>query len=93
VAVTCREDGGEMVFEVSDNGPGIPAEVLDKVFQRFETHAVDDRQRGAGLGLSIVQAFVQRHGGRVEVLSTPGQGTRVLCRFPIHGAEVRAAAE
>jgi len=66
---------------------------MKKMFQRFETHAIDERPRGVGLGLSIVQAFVQRHGGRVEVTSTPGEGTRVLCRFPIDGIEGKVAAE
>jgi len=77
-----REDGGDIRFDVIDEGHGIPAEVLDKVFERFESHAPDARRRGVGLGLSMVRAFVELHGGRVEISSRPGVGTQVSCFFP-----------
>ena len=52
-----------VVFSVTDRGPGIPAEVQDKVFDWFETHSLGSRHRGTGLGLSLVRSFVELHGG------------------------------
>ncbi|WP_294535049.1 PAS domain-containing sensor histidine kinase [uncultured Rhodoblastus sp.] len=82
---------GEIVFKVSDQGRGIPPELLDKVFDRFESHTLQSRHRGVGLGLSIVRAFVERHGGKVLIDSAPGEGTVVTCLFPLAeaGAERR----
>ena len=76
-----RDD--ELVIKVSDHGRGIPPELLDRVFERFETHTVKSRHRGVGLGLSIVRAFVELHGGRVRIDSAPGEGTVVTCLFPL----------
>ena len=72
----------EIVFKVSDCGRGIPPEVLDKVFERFESHTLNSRHRGVGLGLSIVRAFVELHGGEVRIDSAPGEGTLVTCALP-----------
>ena len=79
-----------MIFKVTDQGRGIPPEVLDRVFDRFETHTVGSRHRGVGLGLSIVRALVELHGGRVQIESAPGEGTSVTCIFP--GSEAKPAA-
>ena len=76
-----RPDG--IVFTVKDNGPGIAPEVQDRVFDWFESHSQGSRHRGAGLGLSIVRSFVELHGGEVTLESAVGQGTTVICRFPI----------
>ena len=62
---------------VSDNGPGVPASLQPSVFERF-TRGEESRTRAngsTGLGLSIVAAVGQAHGGRVEVSSTPGATT------------------
>ncbi|MCW2273161.1 PAS domain-containing protein [Rhodoblastus acidophilus] len=75
----------DLVFKVSDSGRGIPPEILDKVFNRFESHTLNSRHRGVGLGLSIVRAFVELHGGRVLIDSAPGEGTVVTCIFPTRG--------
>jgi len=83
---------GEIVFKVSDQGRGIPLEVLDRVFDRFHTHTVGSRHRGVGLGLSIVRSFVELHGGEVQIQSAPGEGTIVTCIFPDHAADVTQAA-
>jgi signal transduction histidine kinase len=72
-----------LVFTVTDNGPGIPPEVLDRVFDWFESHSQGSRHRGAGLGLSIVRSLVELHGGTVTLDSTVGHGTTVICEFPI----------
>ena len=81
-----------LVFSVTDRGPGIPADVQDKVFDWFETHSLGSRHRGTGLGLSLVRSFVELHGGSVTLESAVGRGTTVTCVFPIgHGVQ-RAAA-
>ena len=79
-------------ISVRDHGPGIPAEVKNKVFDWFETHSLGSRHRGAGLGLSLVRSFVELHGGSVALESAVGCGTTVTCVFPLgHRAERPAA--
>ncbi len=81
------------MFSVSDQGPGIPAEMKDRIFDKFESHPLGSQHRGAGLGLSIVRSFVELHGGTVTLDSDVGRGTTVICAFPIeHRAERTAAA-
>jgi signal transduction histidine kinase len=80
-------------FSVTDRGPGIPSEIVDRVFDRFETHTLGSRHRGTGLGLSIVRSFVELHGGTVTLDSAVGRGTTVTCVFPLEHATARAAAE
>jgi signal transduction histidine kinase len=81
-----RQDG-EIRFKVTDEGSGIPPEILEHVFDRFKTYTTGTRHRGVGLGLSIVRSFVELHGGRVEIDSSPGKGTRATCIFPLPGAK------
>jgi two-component system OmpR family sensor kinase len=80
------------VLLVSDNGPGIPAEHLPALFDRFyrvdaaRTADGDDDDlaaSGSGLGLSIVAGIVQLHGGQVDVTSQPGQGTTFKLKLPL----------
>jgi signal transduction histidine kinase len=78
---------------VADQGRGIPDEVRAKVFDRFESHSLGSAHRGVGLGLSIVRSIVELHGGRVELDSAPGRGTRVTALFPADGIPLSDAAE
>jgi signal transduction histidine kinase len=71
-----------IAFSVTDQGPGIPPEMADRIFDRFESHPLGSNHRGAGLGLAIVRSFVQLHGGSVDIESKVGQGTTVTCTFP-----------
>jgi len=87
-----RRDGA-VIFSVTDRGPGIPPEISERVFDRFESHALGSEHRGAGLGLSIVRSFVELHGGTVKLDSTMGRGTTVTCIFPLRRAPQEAAAE
>jgi signal transduction histidine kinase len=91
VVLSAHRIGQSIVFTVSDSGPGIPADVRDKVFNWFESHSQGSRHRGAGLGLSLVRSFVELHGGRVRVDSVVGKGTSVTCEFPADQAHRNAA--
>jgi signal transduction histidine kinase len=77
------EDGG-VVITVSDSGSGIAAEHVSRVFDRF--YKIDPsragRDVGSGLGLSIVKAIIERHGGTVAVTSASGQGTTFTIKLP-----------
>jgi len=79
-----RQAGASVVISVSDNGPGIAAEHLPRLFERF--YRVDKNrsreQGGTGLGLAIVKHVAQAHGGRVEVDSRPGQGSTFRLVLP-----------
>jgi signal transduction histidine kinase len=81
-----------VLFSVTDRGPGIPAEVQDKVFDWFETHSLGSHHRGTGLGLSLVRSFVELHGGSVALESAVGRGTTVSCIFPLDRGAERTAA-
>jgi signal transduction histidine kinase len=85
-----RRDGS-VVFKVTDQGRGIPLDVLERVFDRFHSHTIGSRHRGVGLGLSIVRSFVELHGGTVHIQSAPGEGTTVTCEFPANGVADRHA--
>ena len=82
-----------VVLSVIDHGRGIPEEIIDRVFDRFETHSLGSQHRGAGLGLSIVRSFVELHGGTVSLKSVEGEGTTVTCVFPVEQTTKRIAAE
>lgn len=93
ITLSCAMVRGDIEFAVHDDGPGMPPEVLDTVFRRFESHPNGGRKRGAGLGLSIVKSFVELHGGTVAIDTGDGRGTTVICRFPLAPSGVRVAAE
>jgi len=76
-----RAAGGVRI-DVADDGPGIAAEHLERVFERFYRVERDSRIPGSGLGLAIVKHIVQAHGGRVSVTSEVGSGTKVTLQIP-----------
>ncbi len=67
VVLSALRRGDEIILKVSDQGRGIPPEVIDDVFKRFKTDSLGSNHRGVGLGLSIVRSLVELHGGRVEI--------------------------
>jgi signal transduction histidine kinase len=83
VTLAAMRRGSEIVFKVSDRGRGIPPEMIDRVFDRFETFPNGSRHRGPGLGLSIVREMVELHHGRVLIDTAPREGTTVTCIFPV----------
>jgi two-component system phosphate regulon sensor histidine kinase PhoR len=73
IQITATQNGNEAILAVSDNGPGIPADDLPRVFERF-FQADRARREGTGLGLAIVRHIVMAHGGRIWVESAEGAG-------------------
>jgi two-component system OmpR family sensor kinase len=83
--VRVRRDGDEAILEVADQGPGLDAEDAARVFERFY-RADPSRARdrgGTGLGLAVVAALIEAHGGRVELDTTPGSGATFRVRLPV----------
>ena len=85
VSVSLSAEGPDWVIRVSDQGAGIPADALPKLFKRF-SRIVDegrDKPTGVGLGLLIVKTVAERHGGNVTVESQAGQGSTFELRLPL----------
>ncbi|RMG85980.1 MAG: PAS domain S-box protein [Candidatus Dadabacteria bacterium] len=89
VEVTVEQEGGEARIRVRDDGPGIPDEVRDRVFDPFFT--TKPPGEGTGLGLALVKAIVERHGGAVEIGRAEPQGTEVSMRIPLRHREGESA--
>jgi signal transduction histidine kinase len=91
-AIDSEEDGaaGEhapgpmVVVTVSDNGPGVPAEVVDRIFSPFFT----TKPQGSGLGLAIVRKIVDAHDGRIDVAARPEGGTVFTVTLPVRAASI-----
>ena len=89
ISVSLREEDGNVVWRVRDNGIGIPEEDQEHIFERF--YRVDKARGretgGTGLGLSIVKQMVRMHDGTITVRSTPGKGSEFVVTFPQEGEE------
>src|SRR5690606_12344891 len=85
-------DDESVEITVSDNGIGIPAAELDRIFERFYRvdYARSRANGGTGLGLAIVKHVAAAHGGRVSVWSTPGQGSTFTVSIPAGSVPVPA---
>jgi two-component system, OmpR family, sensor kinase len=102
VTVAVHRDGGDAVLEVADRGPGVPAELRARVFERFRRGAdgklagakkhdtvapSGGRRGGSGLGLSIVKAVTEAHGGTVALEDAEGGGARFTVHLPAAGRD------
>jgi signal transduction histidine kinase len=70
-----------LVIDVADDGPGVPHELTDRIFNAFFT----TKPQGSGLGLAIVRKIVDAHDGRIDIVSGTGRGTRFRITLPVSG--------
>ena len=89
ITITAAASGDDVLFEVADDGPGIPPELRDTVMERFRK-AVDGTKTGTGLGLAIVKRIAELHQATVVLSETPGGGLTVTVRFPTPQVAVAA---
>jgi signal transduction histidine kinase len=75
--------GPMILITISDNGPGIPPEVVDRIFSPFFT----TKPQGSGLGLAIVRKIVDAHDGRIDVVQRPGGGTVFRVTLPVRSQQ------
>ena len=88
VEISGTRAGEEAVLTIGDTGVGIPTNELPHIWNRLYRGDKSRSTRGLGLGLSLVKAIVEAHGGRVEVESTPGVGSRFTIRLPAQPANL-----
>ena len=81
IGVKARKTGVRLT--VSDNGPGIPPDILKNLFEPFVTYSPDNKRLGTGLGLSICRDIIHNHGGEIKVRSSLGVGTTFFITFPM----------
>jgi two-component system, OmpR family, phosphate regulon sensor histidine kinase PhoR len=82
ISVTAEQQGGEVRVAVTDRGPGIPADQLAGLFERYYRMRRDAAEPGIGLGLAIAKGIVEAHGGRIGIDSAIGKGTTVWFTMP-----------
>jgi signal transduction histidine kinase len=83
VDVEVRRENGNAVLRVRDTGPGIPPDELPRIWTRLFRGDASRAERGLGLGLSLVKAIVEAHGGTVAVESEPGKGSTFTVSLPL----------
>lgn len=86
IRIKTRLEGETILIEFSDNGTGIPRDIVAKIFDPFFT--TKDPGKGTGLGLSLVHSIIESHGGSISVESAPGAGTTFIIRFPVPGSGI-----
>jgi signal transduction histidine kinase len=95
VAFTLAENGRSATLTVTDDGPGIPRDQHERVFERF-TRLDDSRTAsdgGTGLGLAITRDIIERHGGTVVIDSSYAPGTRFTITIPTRGASKKIPSQ
>ena len=86
VHLQAAQDGNEAVVRVRDTGAGIEPDELPRIWERLYRGDRSRTTRGLGLGLSLVKAIVEAHGGRVSVVSTPGESSEFELHLPLQAA-------
>ena len=80
VSVSTKKIGDKIEIKVTDNGPGIPQKILDKIFQPFFT--TKPTGQGTGLGLSLSYDIIKAHGGELKVETKEGEGSIFIIQIP-----------
>lgn len=83
IEIRAFEDGNEIAIEIADTGPGIPGEEIDHVWEELYRGEQARGVPGSGLGLPLVRAIIEQHGGSIDLRSRPDQGTVFNLRLPI----------
>ncbi len=93
ITLSARRLAAELEIRIQDSGPGVDAEDLDRIFERFyRTEASRSREDGgSGLGIAIARSLVERHNGRIWAESQPGDGLTVIIRLPVQQPGAAAA--
>jgi two-component system sensor histidine kinase KdpD len=89
IVVGVHIDDDQLVFTVSDQGPGIAPEEMDRVFEKFYRgrHSTKSRKEGTGMGLAIARGIVQAHGGKIWCENIPGAGSKFTISIPVECKE------
>ncbi len=93
VRLRLERDGDRVLLSVEDEGPGVPAEVRERVFEPYEKVDRAQRGHGLGLGLHIARQIVEAHHGTIRMLAAPGGGARVVVELPGAGPRAPAAVD
>jgi signal transduction histidine kinase len=89
IRLSCRSAGGTVYLDVADSGPGVPDDVGAVVFDRFWHRPPPDGRPGTGLGLSLVRAIAEAHGGQARVSRAPEGGAQFTLALPVTAASQR----
>jgi signal transduction histidine kinase len=84
IRIATGVEGEEVWIDISDNGSGIPADIIGRIFDPFFT--TKQVGIGTGLGLSLSYSIIEKHGGRIEVDCLPGDGARFRVWLPVRSA-------
>ncbi|MFY9780043.1 MAG: HAMP domain-containing sensor histidine kinase [Candidatus Baltobacteraceae bacterium] len=82
IVIDCHRESDQVVFQVSDEGPGIPAQEFGRIFEDGFRGDAAAELPGSGIGLSLVKSLVEEHGGSIDVESVPGHGATFMVRLP-----------
>jgi two-component system, OmpR family, sensor histidine kinase KdpD len=93
IELSARMEGDAVVVRVADHGPGIPAEHVDKIFEKFYRLPREREGSGAGLGLAICRGIVEAHGGRIWAENREGGGAVFQFTIPIEGTPPRVSID
>jgi two-component system, OmpR family, sensor histidine kinase KdpD len=93
IDISATADGGKLVVEIADRGPGIPRELADRVFEKFYRLPREGAGGGAGLGLAICRGIVEAHGGHIWAENREGGGAVFRFALPFDGSPPELAPE